>query len=674
MTPPSVSFDKSGWYQTPTTVTILATDPESGIASIRSAWGNVDACTSGTPVSGPIDVLVGAGQLHTLKVCVRNGAGLQALAEAQLGVDETPALVSTDKSGWYPAAGTVTATATDAESGIASLRSAWDDASAACTGTPVTAPLALLNGTHTLYLCATNGAGHTTQLSVPLGIDTTPPMLSIDRSGWYVAPTNVTVTSADPESAIVSTKFVWDNGSACTSGTPVSDPIPIPRGAHTLFVCAVNGAGTGGTLSQRMGFDDTPPTVSIGKTGWVTIATTTTPVTVGDVESGIAVKKYLYDVDDACAAGASFTTTVPTVPSTRYEPRELYVCAINGAGLTATAHTPLTRDSLVVDDFDVSNDGAFVEVGIVASNVIGARITLADGGINRLVAFENDAGTFIVNTIRTARARATGQWAVLLPVQSLTSTTHWVRLYDANGTPLTAGEFLPGSQQTEFKAIAMTDFGDWAVVWATFAGPATTGHLWLRNAVGGERAPAGAFGPCDYAHHVAMNPLTGGGVVTCQKNDQTVHYRRFEADGGWLDSSLVQVPGAQAAAYDFHGVGMNSSSSFAIKASKIGASTISVFDPSGSLVQTTSVAGGLGTYAFVTRNIQTLGDDFIVPWGDTNGLLTSYYRMSPDGGVVSSASVDPFELQHLAIDGHGTPWVMTNGAQPVVNKAPFTFP
>jgi len=70
------------------------------------------------------------------------------------------------------------------------------------------------------------------------------------------------------------------------------------------------------------------------------------------------------------------------------------------------------------------------------------------------------------------------------------------------------------------------------------------------------------------AAHVALQKTTGAGVVTCQGHFyEPIRYRRFDANGNWVEPNLVIIPETlnnQSSYYDSHEVVMNNDGSFAI--------------------------------------------------------------------------------------------------------------
>jgi len=360
-TPPTLGADKSGWFGTATNVTVSSADPESGIAWAQYQWDTNNACSlSGIAYTVPFAIPTGAGSLHTLYLCAKNGAGLQTTVSATMGVDTTGPTVVADKLNWYTSATNVTITSTDAESGIAWTQYQWDTNNAcSVAGIVYAGPIAIPTGTgslHTLYMCTQNGEGVQATASVSMGVDTSVPTVSATKSGWYTAATSVGIISSDPQSGIAWTQYDWDNNDACSAVSGSGPyayvvPVAIPTstgGLHTLYMCTQNGAGVQSSASATMAVDTTLPTVSAGSTaGWYAVATNVT-ITSNDSESGIVWTHYDWDNNDACSGASGsgpYAYSIPIAIPADGAMHTLYMCTQNGAGIQASALATMGIDT-----------------------------------------------------------------------------------------------------------------------------------------------------------------------------------------------------------------------------------------------------------------------------------------------------------------------------------------
>jgi hypothetical protein len=170
--------------------------------------------------------------------------------------DTTPPQVSAsvsgtkDTSGNYVGSATVTISAIDTESGVASVEYALDQAAFAAYSAPVSVNQP---GAHTVRYRATDKAGNIspvgsvqfTVVAPPSG-DTTPPQVSAVVTGsqdwaWnYVGSATVTISASDTESGVASVEYSLDGQpyAAYTGPLTVNQP-----GKHTVTYRATDKAG-----------------------------------------------------------------------------------------------------------------------------------------------------------------------------------------------------------------------------------------------------------------------------------------------------------------------------------------------------------------------------------------------------------------------------------------------
>ncbi|MFF7144367.1 OmpL47-type beta-barrel domain-containing protein [Streptomyces nodosus] len=249
--------DASGDYVDSATVTITASDAESGVATIEYSLD--DAAFA--PYSELVEV-TGAGR-HSLAYRATDTAGntspvktleftVVTTAPEDTTPPETSATVSgtKDDSGNFVGTATVTVTASDAESGVAGIEYALDGAAYA----PYPAPVEVSDtGPHTLAYRATDKAGNTSPVkSVEFTVvaappeDRTPPEVSASVSGTkndsgdYIGSATVTVTASDAGSGVAGIEYSLDGGPYLG----YSAPVVIDRaGSHTVLYRAGDKAG-----------------------------------------------------------------------------------------------------------------------------------------------------------------------------------------------------------------------------------------------------------------------------------------------------------------------------------------------------------------------------------------------------------------------------------------------
>jgi plastocyanin len=244
--------------------------------------------------------------------------------------DTTPPAVTAavagdkDPSGNYIESATVTLSATDAGSGVASVEYQLDGGTWTAYSAPVVVPAV---GMHMLHYRATDVAGNTSEegmehFTIVEGQgDTTPPTVtaaisgSQDSSGNYVDVATVRLTATDADSTVASVEYQLDGG----AWTAYTAPVAVTgAGEHMFHFRATDAAGN--TSPEGMSHftvvksDTTPPvvTASVGGTrdddgDYVGKATVT--VVASDTGSGVAAVEYRVD-------GGAWTAYAAPVPVT----------------------------------------------------------------------------------------------------------------------------------------------------------------------------------------------------------------------------------------------------------------------------------------------------------------------------------------------------------------------
>ncbi|MFJ2086550.1 OmpL47-type beta-barrel domain-containing protein [Micromonospora chokoriensis] len=262
-TPPTVTAtvagdqDPDGNYLGAATVTVTATDADSGVETVEY---QVDD-TSFTPYTEPVRVTA-VGD-HSVQFRATDQAGnTSAVGSVSFRIvepgeeDTTPPEVKAalagdrDGDGNYVGTATATLTATDAGSGVATIEYSLDGAAFTAYSSPV---VVTAIGMHMLHYRATDVAGNTSaeQMShftvvEPQAEDTTPPTVTAtvagDRNddGAYVGVATVTVAATDAESGVASVEYALDAG----AWTAYSAPVTVrATGAHTVRFRATDTAG-----------------------------------------------------------------------------------------------------------------------------------------------------------------------------------------------------------------------------------------------------------------------------------------------------------------------------------------------------------------------------------------------------------------------------------------------
>ena len=213
------TIGSDGWYISPATVKLDATDSGSGVtakkASVDGGSYRVVASTISLATSGT----------HTVKYASVDRAGnVESARTRTIKVDVTKpstAAVATGTAGtngWFTGPVAVALTPKDAHSGVAGLTVSVDGASA----TPYTTPIALTTeGVHTLTYGARDRAGNreTTRTTL-IRIDGTDPSSTgatlsgaVGAEGWFIGPVTVTFAGGtDAVSGLRGYRYRVDDG------------------------------------------------------------------------------------------------------------------------------------------------------------------------------------------------------------------------------------------------------------------------------------------------------------------------------------------------------------------------------------------------------------------------------------------------------------------------------
>ncbi|MDG4825928.1 DUF1080 domain-containing protein [Asanoa sp. WMMD1127] len=328
--------DGDGNYVGAATVTLNATDAGSGVARVEYALDGGPFGTYSAPVTvnGPgahtvqyraTDVAGNTSEIGSTQFTVVEGQEEDTTAPtvtAAVGGDQ-------DENGAYVGAATVTVTATDTESGVASVEYSLDGGAYAAYTAPVTVNEA---GAHTVTFRATDGAGNTSNpQSVAFTVvdaadpDETAPEVTAtvageqNEQGAYVGTATVTVAATDADSGVATVEYSLDGAPYAAYSDPVAVTQP---GAHTFSARATDEAGNTSepetvqfTVADAGGGDTTAPTVTAAVDGdqneqGAYLGSATVTVTATDTESGVETVEYAVD------GGAWVAYTAPVTVNT----------------------------------------------------------------------------------------------------------------------------------------------------------------------------------------------------------------------------------------------------------------------------------------------------------------------------------------------------------------------
>jgi hypothetical protein len=281
VTEPGSAVNTLPLYTTSTTVA-LGWGPDAGTTDAASytiqasdnggAWTNAPGLVATTATFGSYTGL--DGHAYAFRSIATDRAGnvepTSAGNDTWTRIDVTPPSTTSGLSGtlgtnnWYTGPVTVTLTATDATSGVASSTYRVDGGAWLAYAAPI---VVSSDGMHQVDYYSTDVAGLAEGVrSTSFSIDATPPSTTasligtLGDNGWYVTPVSVSLTATDGASGVAGTSYRLDGETWTTYGGAV----PVTGdGSHTVEFRATDNAGlveTPGTITFRL--DVTRPTVT----------------------------------------------------------------------------------------------------------------------------------------------------------------------------------------------------------------------------------------------------------------------------------------------------------------------------------------------------------------------------------------------------------------------------
>lgn len=242
----------NGWHTASVTGSISGSDAVSGIDPLGYRY----RINGGTWQAGTAFTITADG-VYSIETETRDMAGNTNNQTATIRIDQTPPVVSIPNNpdgnaGWYVTWPTITLTASDATSGIASA--VFDG-----YGTDT---VTLPDGVHPLIAIARDNAGNAWAIMEAVRVDTQPPALELAMtvpapSGWHTSAVTLFANASDSISGLSLVEYrvnssEWQSGSSVT----VADD-----GEYVVQFRAVDQAGNQSlSLPQSFRVDQTPPT------------------------------------------------------------------------------------------------------------------------------------------------------------------------------------------------------------------------------------------------------------------------------------------------------------------------------------------------------------------------------------------------------------------------------
>ncbi len=255
----------NGWFVSAVNISVTSSDTSSGVASDTVS-------VDGGPASS--SAVVATDGVHTVTQTATDNAGNTRSATISIKVDTVAPQISainttgtsgsnpstgSGQSGWYISPLQLSASASDATSGLASLKINVDGNWSAFSGSRT-----LSDGLHTVQFQAIDNAGNvTTTATQTYKVDATPPTLATALSGtqgdngWFISTVTASATAMDAGSGIASLQYRVDGGA-----WQVGDTVTLDNGLHTLDFQVSDQAGNIQTASESAKVDTTPPQIN----------------------------------------------------------------------------------------------------------------------------------------------------------------------------------------------------------------------------------------------------------------------------------------------------------------------------------------------------------------------------------------------------------------------------
>jgi hypothetical protein len=351
----------NGWYTTPVTVSLQATDGNG--SGVNQTWYSLDNLTW---TQGNSFTLSSDGLYTIYYYSIDNVSNQEKIKTQTLKIDchgpniQGYTVTQRNANGWFNSSVTVHFIASDNVSGVAYVT---PDQTVSTNG---------INQVVTGY--ATNNAGNMANYTVTgIDIDTLTPNTTYYLSGtngtngWYTSPVEVTLSASDITGAEMATYHSLDDTNWYTS-----NPFYITNQGNntTVYYYSENGANnTEAVKSFNLKIDETAPTITCLVNG--------TEGTPGAYRSNVQVSFYAYDTGcsglasaDYSLNGASWTPITTNLTLTTDGTYNLQYNAINNAGLSASGSQTIIidRSTPQVNYTNPQNNGEdpYVDQGIIA--------------------------------------------------------------------------------------------------------------------------------------------------------------------------------------------------------------------------------------------------------------------------------------------------------------------
>ncbi|WXG39360.1 MAG: NosD domain-containing protein [Candidatus Freyarchaeum deiterrae] len=332
LTPPTTTIDLSGtpglngWFVSPVTVNLTASDDLSGVDMTQYSFDN----TTWNIYTGPFTITT-EGVTTLYYNSTDNAGNVENTSTEVIMIDMTPPVTAISLSGtpglngWFTSNVDINLTANDNVSGIAMTEYSFDNT----TWNTYTEPLTITaEGVTTVYYKSIDVAGNVeTAKSETIKIDKTLPVTAISLSGvlglngWYISNVNVTLSPIDNTSGVNITEYSFDG----TTWVTYTGPFTLTaEGSTTVYYNSTDNAGNmEATKTEIIKIDKTPPVTAIslngtsGLNGWYT-SNVNFYLSATDNVSGLNITEYSFDNTTWNTYKGPFTITAEGITTIYY--------------------------------------------------------------------------------------------------------------------------------------------------------------------------------------------------------------------------------------------------------------------------------------------------------------------------------------------------------------------
>ncbi len=315
----------------------------------------------------------------------------------------------------------------------------------------------------------------------------------------------------------------------------------------------------------------------------------------------------------------------------------------------------VTAFAAPVSDHQLSLDGTMAMIGRTGNDLL-LRCQRADGSLVRADQTVATSASFDTSGSAT-QVRIGGRsntvlvtWMVLETPGNYSTRQYYARVYDSACAPVTDAFRWPSIPSGEYVPdVAMARDGRFVLAWKQ--DDIRVGFYSARGALEGQLTfPTRSLCPGGgYGLHVALNPETGDGIVTCQQHQSNpIYYQRFSAARALVDAAPVRVAQSDASRsswYESHVVGMNADGAFAIEWQDATARSYvaNFYDRTGTLQRTATLAPITESiywdgFRQTHQAVELLGADWVLRTGQSSNPAWAL-RYSVTGARLGCATV-----------------------------------